>query len=133
MAVHCFLDASCCVRKSMPNGGQPTLGRGDSQYVYPIFVGCAMTEDEWKAHARHVVKEMQGFTAPFVSPISYEKPGDVPRLSGTGSFIELFGRKFLLTNEHVILDLGKSVEMPNLAHGLPGTDNVVPGPCPLEK
>ena len=34
-----------------------------------------MTEDEWKAQARHVVREMQVFTAPFVSPISYEKPG----------------------------------------------------------
>lgn len=49
-----------------------------------------MTEDEWKAHARHVVQEMQAFTEPFISPISYEMPSDVPRLSGTGSVHEGF-------------------------------------------
>ncbi|GJD32278.1 hypothetical protein PMNALOAF_3546 [Methylobacterium adhaesivum] len=84
-----------------------------------------MTEDDWKAHQRHVVKEMQAFTAPFVTPISYEKPDDVPRLSGTGSFVELFERRFLLTNEHVILDPATNSELPDLAHGLHGTDSVI--------
>jgi hypothetical protein len=83
-----------------------------------------MTQDEWNAHARRVVMEMRAFTTPFVSPVSYEKPGDVPRLSGTGSFVELFGRKFLLTNEHVILDPKENFVLPDLAHGLLGTDNV---------
>ncbi|KDE19143.1 hypothetical protein AZ09_13870 [Acetobacter aceti 1023] len=32
-----------------------------------------MSEDEWKQHARQVVADMQDFTAPFVSAVSYEK------------------------------------------------------------
>lgn len=83
-----------------------------------------MTEDEWKQNARRVVKDMRDYTAPFVSPISYEKVGDVPRLSGTGSFIQLFDRRFLLTNEHVLLDDTTGMELPELAHGLCGTDDV---------
>ncbi|WP_152428292.1 hypothetical protein [Methyloferula stellata] len=83
-----------------------------------------MTEDEWKAHARQAVAQMKNFTAPFVSPISYEKPNDVPRLSGTGSFIEIFSRRFLLTNEHVLIDDKTGDPFPDLAYGLRGTDNV---------
>lgn len=83
-----------------------------------------MTEDEWKNHARQAVVEMQKFTAPFVSPISYECPNDLPRLSGTGSFIQLFGRRFLLTNQHVLVDEKTGQDMPELAHGLCGTDSV---------
>jgi len=87
-----------------------------------------MTEDEWKAHARIAVATMKTFTAPFVSPISYEKPGDIPRLSGSGSFIDLFGRSFLLTNEHVLID-NTGNRMPNLAHGLCGTEDVYKMTC----
>jgi hypothetical protein len=83
-----------------------------------------MTKDEWKAYARGAVKEMQAFTTPFVTPISYEKSGDVPRLSGTGSLVELYQRRFLLTNEHVILDGANGEKLPDLAHGLCGSDSV---------
>lgn len=54
-----------------------------------------MTEDEWKEHCREAVTSMKGFTAPFASAISYEAPDDLPRLSGTGSVIELLGRRFI--------------------------------------
>lgn len=83
-----------------------------------------ISEDEWKKSARQVVKEMQAFTAPFVSAVSYEKPNDEPRLSGSGSFIELFGRRFLLTNEHVLHDQQSDLLLPNLAFGAHGTDEV---------
>jgi hypothetical protein len=83
-----------------------------------------MTEDEWKAHARKALLGMQTFTAPFVSPISYERLDDLPRLTGTGSFIELCGRPFLLTNEHVLVDEKTADPKPKLAHGLRGTDDV---------
>jgi hypothetical protein len=88
-----------------------------------------MTEDDWKGHARHVVAAMRGHTEPFVTPISYEKPvtaeepDNVPRLSGTGSFISLFNRRFLLTNEHVLGDGQQNAWFPNLAHGLPGSND----------
>lgn len=80
-----------------------------------------MTEDDWKQHARRVAMEMREFTAPFVSPISHEKAGTEPRLSGTGSFVELFGRRFLLTNEHVVFDEQADDYLSSLAHGLFGT------------
>ena len=41
---------------------------------------AAMTEDEWKEHCRKAVTAMKDFTAPFASAISYEVPGDLPRL-----------------------------------------------------
>jgi len=83
-----------------------------------------VTEDDWRKHARHVVKEMREWTAPFVSPISYEVAGEEPKLSGTGSFVELLGRRFLLTNEHVLLDEKADALKPDLAHGIAGTDLV---------
>lgn len=78
-----------------------------------------MTEDEWKEHCRKAVAAMKAFTAPFACAISYEAPGELPRLSGTGSVIELFGRRFILTNEHVLIDEKADLERPNLAYGLP--------------
>ena len=83
-----------------------------------------MSEDEWKQHARQVVADMQDFTAPFVSAVSYEKPDDEPRLSGSGSFIDLFGHRFLLTNEHVLNDQQTGQPLPNPAFGMHGTDEV---------
>ena len=84
----------------------------------------AMTEDEWKEHCRKAVTAMKGFTAPFASAVSYEAPDDLPRLSGTGSILELQGRRFILTNEHVLLDEKTGSERPNLAYGLAGTESV---------
>ncbi|GBR74830.1 hypothetical protein [Acidiphilium acidophilum] len=83
-----------------------------------------MTDDDWKNHARTAVLAMQSFTAPFVCPISYERPNELPRLSGTGSYIDLFKKKFLLTNQHVLLDEHTKQEKPQLAHGISGTDDV---------
>lgn len=83
-----------------------------------------MSEDEWKQHARQVVAEMQDFTAPFVSAVSYEKPDHEPRLSGSGSFIDLFGRCVLLTNEHVLNDPQTGLPLLNPAFGAHGTEHV---------
>ncbi|WP_156405501.1 hypothetical protein [Sphingomonas sp. Root710] len=83
-----------------------------------------MTDDEWKRHAHKAVSAMQAFTAPFVSAISYENTNDVPRLAGTGSFVELFGRRFLLTNEHVFYDPLTGQPRSNPAFGAHGTDDV---------
>jgi hypothetical protein len=83
-----------------------------------------MSDDEWKKCARQVVAEMEAFTAPFVSAVSYEKPNDEPRLSGSGSFIDLSGRRFLLTNEHVLYDQQTRLPLPNPAFGAHGTDEV---------
>lgn len=60
--------------------------------------GAAMIEDAWKDHCRKAVTAMKGLTAPFGSAISYGAPDDLPRLSGTGSVLELLGRRFILTD-----------------------------------
>lgn len=83
-----------------------------------------MTEDEWKVHCRKAATAMKDFTAPFASAISYEGADGLPRLSGTGSVIELLGRRFILTNEHVLLDEKTGSDRPSLAYGLAGTESV---------
>ena len=59
-----------------------------------------MDEPKWKAKAADVVLRMREFTKPFVCPISYDN-GQV-KLQGTGSFLSLLDKTFLLSNEHVL-------------------------------
>jgi hypothetical protein len=50
-----------------------------------------------------LTNQMRDFTERFVTPITYENRDGVPTLSGTGTFVEVLGRRLLLTCEHVVL------------------------------
>ena len=64
--------------------------------------------EEWERQVERVDHEMREYTKPFVTPISRvlkDETGEYGRLEGTGSYIQLSGRRFLLTNEHVVAAL----------------------------
>ncbi len=70
-----------------------------------------------------VTEQMRAFTQPFVAPLSYEPDDRTVRLAGTGNFIEILGRRLLLTCEHVVLGRRR------LAFKPWGTDHFLPAPA----
>jgi len=59
------------------------------------------TEEEWGAAAADVAREMDDYAPRFCTAIS-KHLGDHGEPWGTGSFLKLDGRIFILTNEHVV-------------------------------
>jgi hypothetical protein len=43
---------------------------------------------------------MQAYAAPYITPISKIISDDEGELLGTGSYVEMIGRRLLITNEH---------------------------------
>jgi hypothetical protein len=66
---------------------------------------------------------MKEYTRPFVTPVSRvvtDAEGDYGELHGTGNYVQLSGRKYLLTNEHV----AEAVERNSLGHQFLNCDDV---------
>lgn len=61
----------------------------------PVF-----TEDEWNAAMPQLTADMQAYLRPYRTPI-FEDFGDHAKGWGSGSFLRLGDRVFILTNEHV--------------------------------
>jgi hypothetical protein len=59
------------------------------------------TEAEWPAITTDVVARMSRFVECYTTPISLAVSHEEGELCGTGSYCEFFGKKLLVTNEHV--------------------------------
>jgi len=57
--------------------------------------------DKWNKACQHVGNEMAAHAEPFVASISLEVSVDEGRVVGTGTYVSLRGKPYLLTNEHV--------------------------------
>lgn len=77
------------------------------------------TEDEWKADIPNVVKDMIAFLRPYRTAI-YEDCNDYGKGWGSGSYLRLGERVFILTNEHVSQVRGDKI----LAHQFDGQDDI---------
>lgn len=75
---------------------------------------------DWEIECGTVVRAMQSFVAPYVTPISKVISDDEGRLLGTGSYIEMLGQRLLITNEHNV----KALETHSLGLQLHGNDGV---------
>ena len=62
---------------------------------------AAMVRDHWQEAAKEVARSMTEHLNRFVTPISKVLSYDYGELLGTGSYVQLRGRTYLLTNEHV--------------------------------
>lgn len=58
------------------------------------------TEDEWKRSVPQVVADMTGFLRPYRTPV-FKDFGDHGAGWGSGAYLELAGKIFILTNKHV--------------------------------
>lgn len=57
---------------------------------------------------KKVLQEMIEYVKPFVTPISCAITNDSGELAGSGSYIEINGFKYLITNEHVLISKNSS-------------------------
>lgn len=74
----------------------------------------------WDALCRDTALAMQGHCLPYVTPISHAINDDEGVLKGTGSYLEFAGKRWLITNEHVLGDW----QSHQFAHQLHGCDDV---------
>jgi len=58
----------------------------------------------WKALFRETAQAMQDHCGNFITPISRVADDDWGELEGTGGYVEVAGKRLLITNEHVIRD-----------------------------
>lgn len=75
----------------------------------------------WESMCHQVVSEMMAHVAPFVTPISMVISHDHGEAWGTGSYISLNSRRFLITNEHV----ARKLKSHSIGHQFHGNDSVV--------
>jgi AraC-like DNA-binding protein len=66
----------------------------------PPDLKLVFTEDEWTAAVPVVTRDMTEYLARYRTPV-FKDHGDHGEGWGSGSFIEVDGSKFILTNEHV--------------------------------
>jgi len=59
-----------------------------------------VTQAKWKVICDDVTEQMRAFTRPFATPLTTPTPETI-RLTGTGSYVDIEGRRLLLTCEHV--------------------------------
>ena len=76
--------------------------------------------DECFAITKAVLEKMVIETAPFVTPISRVIEHDYGELEGSGSYIEIDGQRYLITNEHVAARL----KTHSIGHQFAGSSNV---------
>ena len=82
-----------------------------------------ITEAEWNNRIPAIVSRMRDYISQYRCPIIKHKTdeeGEFGELLGSGSFIELHGRVFILTNYHV----SKQSEADSLAFMMKGSDNI---------
>ena len=80
-----------------------------------------MDISQWNFLGNNVVKQMLEHVKHFATPISKVIADDYGEHLGSGSFVEIEGSKYLITNEHV----GKKVQFTPLAHQFFNSDSVV--------
>lgn len=56
----------------------------------------------WPTEAERITNAMLAHVAPFAAPIARSLSDTTGRLEGTGNYLDLSGRKVLLSNEHVL-------------------------------
>ncbi len=82
----------------------------------------------WNKVVAGVHEAMKEYTKPFVTPISRvmrdEQGGEYGELHGTGNYIQLSGRKHLLTNEHV----AEALQRNSLGHQFFNCEDVTTNP-----
>lgn len=61
-----------------------------------------MTPDEWNTAQQHVIDAMLERTRPFTTPLTREIETTV-QLEGSGSYVEIGGKRLMLTCEHVAI------------------------------
>jgi hypothetical protein len=66
----------------------------------PVAPRLLFTEDEWDQAMPKLCTEMVAFLRRYRTPVFIDH-GDHGQPNGSGSFLEIGGRKFVLTNEHV--------------------------------
>lgn len=76
----------------------------------------------WDDLCRETTIAMEGYCMPFVSPISHAISEEEGKLEGTGSYLEVADRRWLISNEHVLRDW----ETRQFTHQLDGCDEVFP-------
>src|SRR4051812_27918001 len=93
------------------------------------------TKEEWEAALPDVVQRMTTFLRPYRTAV-YEDHGDYGEGWGSGSYIQLGGRVFILTNQHVSRIRAKRKV---LTHQFDGQDDIrrilgnhVEHPAPLD-
>jgi len=59
------------------------------------------TRQEFDQLCKQIAPAMQAHIEPFITNISHAIENDYGRSQGSGSYIEYYGRRFLITNEHV--------------------------------
>lgn len=80
------------------------------------------TKNEWEAAVRDAVPKMQAYVGDFLAPISRHLT-DHAMLEGTGTYIRLAGRTFILTNKHVA-DARSATQL--LIHKLSDQEELLP-------
>lgn len=86
----------------------------------------------WDAVCRDTAEAMQDYCLPYVTPISHAISNDEGALKGTGGYLEFAGKRWLISNEHVLGDW----EIHQFAHQFHGCDDVfglVGAPTGIEK
>src|ERR1019366_8719531 len=84
---------------------------------------------EWEAEVARVTAEMQEYTKKFATPISFAIDNDHGELKGTGNYLNLYERSYLLTNEHV----ARTAEYYRLGYQFLNNDSVFKVTSPFEK
>jgi hypothetical protein len=59
-----------------------------------------MDDNKWTKDALSIINEMKEYVWKYITPISLERVDGTGMLLGTGSYIELNGITYILTNEH---------------------------------
>ncbi|MBK9081188.1 MAG: hypothetical protein IPL88_03450 [Rhizobiales bacterium] len=77
---------------------------------------------DWPSEAASVASAMLAHVAPFATPIALSQSDNRGSLTGTGSYLDLAGRKILLSNQHV---LGSERLDGRFAHRFRGFNNFI--------
>ena len=80
-----------------------------------------IAEDKWKQIGDDTVKRMIEHVSPFLSPISKAISQNEGEHLGTGTYFELEGMKYIITNEHV----AKYIVNHSLTHKFFESDNIL--------
>jgi hypothetical protein len=77
-------------------------------------------QEHWEQICANIAIQMLEYIKPFVSPISRVLSGDNGEHLGSGSYFEIEGRKYIITNEHVAKYLASN----SLTHLFYGSEHV---------
>ena len=80
-----------------------------------------MNQDQWDAYRRSVTEQMRQHTGFFVASIFLVHSFDEGSLLGSGTYLKLANKPYLLTNQHA----AKALETRSLAHQLADDDYAI--------